>query len=419
MPNYENLTQEELEETYTKCKDRYNQYKQRGLKLDMSRGKPGADQLDLSVGLLGEMSDYKAEDGTDCRNYGGIDGIPEIKRLFADLMEVRTDEVLAGGNASLTLMFESAMIFTADKANRKYLCPSPGYDRHFAIAEHLGVEMIPIPMTSKGPDMAEIKKHITDPAVAGLWCVPVYSNPQGIVYSDETVRELAALKPAAADFRIIWDNAYMVHTIDGDAAKVPCLLRECENCGNYDMALMFTSFSKVTFPGAGVVAMAASPANLAKVKKHLGIQTIGPDKINQLRHARFFKDVESIHQHMKKHADILRPKFNIVFDELAANLKGKGIGTWLIPKGGYFVAFDTLPGCAKRTIALCADAGLIMTPAGATFPYGHDPEDKNIRIAPTFPPPGQLKQAMELFCAAVELAALEKILGADIRRVKT
>jgi len=411
---YTQLTGEALQKKYESCKQKYDYYKTLGLKLDMSRGKPGADQLDLSNGLLSALSpeDYLAEDGTDCRNYGGIDGIPEMKRLFADLMDVRPDEVFAGGNASLTLMYESVISFclSGSKDKRKFLCPSPGYDRHFAIAEYLGIEMITVPMTQDGPDMAEVRKYVSDPAVVGIWCVPVYSNPQGVVYSDETIKAMAALKPAAADFRIFWDNAYIIHSFDGEPPKIANILRECEKQGAYDMPLVFTSFSKVSFPGAGVCAMAASPANLTKMRSHMIIQTIGPDKLNQLRHVRFYKDTDGVHRHMQKQAEILRRKFAVVLDELAAGLEGKGIGSWLSPKGGYFVSFDTLLGCAKRTIALCAEAGLVMTPAGATYPYGCDPKDSNIRIAPTFPPLEQLKQAMELFCAAVEVAALEKLL---------
>jgi len=416
--NYKELPQEELKLLYENCKQRYDELKAKGLKLDMSRGKPGADQLDISVGLMSALShdDYLAEDGTDCRNYGGIDGIPEMKRLFAELFEVKEEEILVGGNASLTLMYESLCAnFMVEKnknskiPNRKFLCPSPGYDRHFTITEYLGMEMITIPMTPTGPDIAEVKKHIADPAVAGIWCVPVYSNPEGVVYSDEVIRELAALKPAADDFRILWDNAYMLHPFEGEAPKVANLLKECEKSGNYDMPLMYMSFSKITFPGAGICAMAASPSNLKKMREHLIVHTIGPDKLNQLRHMRYFKDASGVRSHMKKHAAVLKPKFETVLNALSANLEGKGIGEWLKPSGGYFIAFDTLPGCAKRTIALCAEAGLVMTSAGATYPHGKDPEDKNIRIAPTFPNILQLEQAMALFCIAVELASLEKL----------
>ena len=410
--SYKQLNKDELQKLYDKCNKQYEQYKTLGLSLDMSRGKPGADQLDLSMDLLTVLGpgDYKASDGTDCRNYGGLDGIPEMKKMFADLMEVKPEEVLVGGNSSLTLMYESAVALIKNKSKRKFLCPSPGYDRHFTITEYLGFELVTVPMTPKGPDMAEVKKHVSDPAVAGLWCVPVFSNPQGVVYSDGIIKEMAALKPAADDFRIFWDNAYIVHSFEGDAPKILNLLKECEACGAYDRAVMFTSFSKITFPGAGVAALAASPANLDMMRKHLMPQTIGPDKLNQLRHVRYFKDAAGIYSHMRKHAEALRPKFMTVLDILESKLGGKDIGTWLKPSGGYFISFDTLPGCAARTIALCAEAGLVMTPAGAAYPYGKDPLDSNIRIAPSFPPLDQLKQAMELFCTVVELAALERLL---------
>lgn len=390
-------------------KIRYERLKAKGLKLDMSRGKPGADQLALSKDMMIVLSpdDYLAEDGSDCRNYGGVDGIPEMKKLFAELMEVETEEILVGGNASLTLMYESLCAFFPKREKRKFLCPAPGYDRHFTITEYLGFELISIPMTAEGPDMREIKKYIADPAVAGIWCVPVFSNPQGLTYSDQVIKALANMKPAASDFRILWDNAYMLHHFEGEAPKTVNLLNECKKNGTYDMPLMFTSFSKITFPGAAVSAMAASPANLKKMRDHLIVQSIGPDKLNQLRHVRYFKNADGVRKHMEKHASILRPKFSAVIKALSDSLEGRGLGTWLKPSGGYFVSFDTLPGCAKRTIDLCAEAGLIVTAAGAAFPYGKDPQDSNIRIAPTFPNQGELAQAMELFCTAVELAVLE------------
>lgn len=430
--SYSDLSKDELQKLYEGCKKQYDDYKSQGLNLDMSRGKPGADQLDLSMDLLNilEPGDYKASDGTDCRNYGGLDGIPEMKKIFADLMEVKTEEILVGGNASLTLMYESVCIQqngnksqnyqnsqngqnyqNSQNGKIKHLCPAPGYDRHFTIAEHFDIELIPITMTQEGPDIAEIKKHIQDSAVTGIWCVPVYSNPQGIVYSDRVIKEMAALKPKSENFRIFWDNAYVAHALEGDPPKIANILRECEKCGSYDMPIIFSSFSKITFPGAGVCAMAASPNNLEKMKKLLFVQTIGPDKMNQLRHARYFKDVKGVHSHMKKHSGILAPKFKVVTDALTAKLKGKEIGTWIEPKGGYFISFDALPGTAQNIVTLCKEAGLIMTPAGATYPYGKDPKDSNIRIAPTFPSLDQLKQAMELFCVAVELAALEMLLN--------
>jgi len=418
MPSYSTYTHEELDRLYTECKEQYAHFQSMGLSLDMSRGKPGADQLALSAGLVNVLSpdDFIAANGTDCRNYGGIDGIPEMKQLFSEILQVRSDEILVGGNSSLSLMYECASYFAKFSAaaktggTKKFLCPSPGYDRHFAICEYLGIEMITIPMTSEGPDMDEVRKHITDPTVIGIWCVPVFSNPQGYVYSDEIIQAIAKLSPASPDFRIYWDNAYAIHPFEGEVPQIANLLRECESAGTQDNVLIFTSFSKITFPGAAVAAVAASPINLDLLRKHLIIQTIGPDKINQLRHVRFFGDLAGVHGHMKKHADILRPKFEIVLSQLEKNLAGKGIAQWSIPKGGYFVSFDTLPNCAKRTIAICAEAGLVMTNAGATFPYGKDPQDKNIRIAPSFPPVEQLEIAMQLFCLAVEMAAIEVIL---------
>ena len=396
------------------------------MKLDMSRGKPGSEQLDLSTGMLG-ITDYIDKYGTDCRNYGGIDGIPEMKELFADLMDARPDEILAGGNSSLSLMYECVLLYClgldklkSDKLGTdrirpdknegkiKFLCPAPGYDRHFTICEYLNIEMIPVSMTADGPNMDEVRRHVKDPLVVGIWCVPVFSNPQGIVYSDQVIKEMAALKPANRDFRILWDNAYGLHAFDGKPPNVANLLRECEKQNAYDMPLIFMSFSKISFGGAGVCAMAASPDNLDKMRKYLSIQTLGPDKLNQLRHVRFFKDARGVYAHMAKHAELLRPKVNAVLEELSAKLAGKGVGSWLVPKGGYFVPFDTLPGRAKRTVQLCAEAGLIMTPAGATYPYGKDPSDSNIRIAFSFPPIEQLKPAMEIFCTAVEKAAKER-----------
>ncbi|MCL2399229.1 MAG: aminotransferase class I/II-fold pyridoxal phosphate-dependent enzyme [Defluviitaleaceae bacterium] len=408
------LTKEELQNLYNSVKEQYDRYKARGLKLDMSRGKPGSDQLDLSMGLMDALSpaDYLAEDGTDCRNYGGLDGIPEMKKLFTELMDVNFDEVLVGGNSSLSLMYGAVSAFSMTEGRkRKFLCPSPGYDRHFAICEYFDIEMITIPMNPCGPDMAEVQKYMSDPDVAGMWCVPVFSNPQGIVYSDEVIKQMATLKPAAADFRIFWDNAYFVHSFEGEPPEIVNLLQECEKNNNYDMPLIFTSFSKISFAGGAVSALAASPDNLTKMRTYLSLQTIGPDKLNQLRHVRYFKDKNGVLNHMKKHGDILRPKFNLISQELSSKLKKKGLGTWINPKGGYFISFDTLPGCAKRTVALCAEAGLVVTPAGAAYPYGQDPLDSNIRLAPSYPSIDQLKQAMELFCIAVELAALEKLLN--------
>ncbi|MCL1999526.1 MAG: aminotransferase class I/II-fold pyridoxal phosphate-dependent enzyme [Turicibacter sp.] len=414
MSQYKDLTKSELEKLQEALLVKYDSIKAKGLALDMSRGKPGNEQLDLSMGLYDvlEPNDYKGADGVDCRNYGGPDGIPEIRQIFADILEVDDTELIIGGNSSLTLMYESLMaqkLSSQNQQKRKFLCPSPGYDRHFAITEYLGYEMIPIKMTLNGPDMAEIEEYAKDPLVAGVWCVPKFSNPQGVVYTDETIRKFAKLKPAAADFRIIWDNAYCIHAFDGETPKILNLLEECKRVGNYDLPLMYTSFSKVTFPGAAVAAMAASPANVAKIRKHLSYQLICQDKMNQLRHARLFKNADGVYEHMKKHAEILKPRFEAVLSALTG-LDEKGIGAWFAPKGGYFVSFDAMPGTATKIVKLCAEAGVITTPAGAAFPYGNDPLDRNIRIAPTFPSSEQLKQAMELFCVAVELVSVQKLL---------
>ena len=405
---------EELQKQYTVIKAQYDQFKNRGLKLDMSRGRPSPDQVDLAMGMIDILNstDYLSEDGSDCRNYGGLDGIPEMKRLFAELMDVNPCEVLVGGNSSLSLMYKAVSAFSiAEGRKRKFLCPVPGYDRHFSICEYLDIQMIPIPMTPCGPNMVEVQKYMSDPDVVGIWCVPVFSNPQGIVYSDEVIKQMAALKPAAADFRIFWDNAYLVHAFEGDPPEIINILRECEKNNNYDMPLIFTSFSKISFAGSAVSALAASPDNLAKFRAYLSIQTVGPDKLNQLRHVRYFKNRNGVLSHMKKHKEILHPKFNLVFKELYSKLEKKGLATWFEPKGGYFLSVDTMPGCAKRTVTLCAEAGLAITPAGAPYPYGQDQLDSNIRLAPSSPTIEQLKQAMELFCIAVELATLEKLLN--------
>ncbi|MCL2014907.1 MAG: aminotransferase class I/II-fold pyridoxal phosphate-dependent enzyme [Defluviitaleaceae bacterium] len=420
-----------LQETYDQYLAEYNQVKSQNFSLDMSRGKPSAEQLDLSAGLLnilknddcliGDTEDTEnSKNLIDCRNYGGIDGIPQMKTLFADLMQVSPQEVLVGGNSSLTLMYDSLVLFALSSAANgkpKILCPAPGYDRHFFMTAALGFDMITIPMTAAGPDITAIRQHITDADVVGIWCVPVYSNPQGLVYSDETIEQLAALKPAAPNFKIFWDNAYITHSFDGTPPKTLNLLRTAQKYDNYDMPLMFTSFSKITFPGAGVAAMAASPNNLAKMRNNISLKTVGPDKINQLRHTKFFPTVADIYLHMKKHGEILSPKFDVVINALTENFgkpdnltKAQKV-RWLKPNGGYFVSVDVLSGCAKRTVELCSAAGLIITPAGATFPHGKDPHDENIRIAPTFPTIPELQKAMSLFCLAVNIATLEKIMN--------
>ncbi len=404
---------------------RYQQFKEKGLKLDMSRGKPGADQLDLSMKVLDAISspdDYNSESGFDCRNYGILDGIPEAKRLFSEIMEVSPDNVIVGGNSSLNMMFDiiaGAMThgFIKDKPlmkeeKVKFLCPSPGYDRHFSICQYFGIEMIPVKMTSTGPDMDAIEELVaSDACIKGIWCVPKYSNPDGITYSDETVIRFSKLKPAAPDFRIFWDNAYAVHDLTDTPDKLLNIIDLCRENGNEDMPVVFTSTSKISFPGAGVAALASSINNINRIKKRLSMQTIGPDKLNQLRHARYFKNLEGIKAHMKLHADILRPKFEIVLTTLQKELGDLDIAEWNTPKGGYFLSVNTPVGCAKRVVELCSEAGVTLTPAGATYPLGKDPEDKNIRIAPTYPPVSELALAIELFCICIKKAAIEKLLG--------
>ncbi len=426
MTAYQNLTKEELLQEQQELTKEFEQIKSQNLYLDMSRGRPSAAQLDLVKGLMDVLtsdSDMKCESGIDCRNYGVLEGIPEAKRLLSEMMEVPCDQIIIYGNSSLNVMFDTvARSMThgvmgstpwckLDKV--KFLCPVPGYDRHFAITEYFGIEMINIPMTEDGPDMDMVEEYVNnDPAVKGIWCVPKYSNPQGITYSDETVRRFARLTPAAADFRIYWDNAYGIHHLYDDKQDYLLeILAECEKAGHPDMVYKFASTSKITFPGSGVAAMAASPANLEDVRKQMCIQTIGHDKLNQLRHARFFKDMAGMVEIMKKHADILRPKFEIVLSALETELTGLEICSWIRPRGGYFIAFDSLPGCAKAIIAKAKELGLIMTEAGAAYPYGKDPEDTNIRIAPSFPTEEELRKAMEIFIVCVKLVTVEKLLA--------
>lgn len=409
---------EQLEAAYQKAKDQ-------GLKLDMSRGKPSAAQLDISMGMmdvLNSEAELKCEEGVDCRNYGILDGIKEVKKLFADMTEVSEDKMLIYGNSSLNVMYDTVSRSVThgvmghtpwcklDKV--KFLCPVPGYDRHFSITEYFGIEMINIPMTPEGPDMDMVEKLVSaDEAIKGIWCIPKYSNPQGITYSDDTVRRFARLKPAAPDFRIYWDNAYCVHHLYEDDQDVLIeILEECEKAGNPDMVYKFCSTSKISFPGSGVAAITTSPANLAEIKKQLTIQTIGHDKLNQLRHVRYFKNFDGIVAHMKKHADILRPKFEAVIGILERELGDTGLGSWIKPKGGYFISFDSMEGCAKAIVAKCKEAGVVMTPAGATYPYGKDPKDTNIRIAPSFPTPEELEAATNLFVLCVKLVSVEKLL---------
>ena len=398
----------------------YADFQAQNLKLDMSRGKPAGTQLDLTNGILFTLTKYITEDGVDARNYGGLDGIPEAKKLFSGLLDIPTEKIIIGGNSSLNLMYDTMVRFMLfgtggntpwsklDKV--KFLCPSPGYDRHFGICEDLGIEMITIPMTEHGPDMDLVEKLVAeDPAIKGIWCVPLYSNPQGIIYSDETVDRLGSMKTAAPDFRIMWDNAYGVHHIYTEN-KVKDIFTVCEQTGNPNRVFYFFSTSKITFPGAGVALLAASPENIVEIKKHMGMQTIGHDKLNQLRTVTYLKNPEGVRDHMEKLAAELRPKFDVVLETLDRELAGTGLAKWTKPQGGYFVAIDTLPGCAKETVALAKAAGVTMTGAGATFPYKKDPNDTNIRIAPTYPTYDELKIAIALFCVCVKLAGVNKLL---------
>lgn len=426
MKPYAEMTKAELQALKKELSAKYREYQGKDLKLDMSRGKPSIDQLDLSMGMLDVLTsdmDLTCEDGTDCRNYGVLDGISEAKELLADMMEVAPDHIIIYGNSSLNVMYDTVSRSMThgvmgntpwcklDKV--KFLCPVPGYDRHFAITEYFGIEMINVPMTSTGPDMDMVEELVaSDDSIKGIWCVPKYSNPQGISYSDQTVRRFARLKPAAPDFRIYWDNAYTIHHLyDMDQDHLIEILAECKRAGNPDMVYKFASTSKISFPGSGIAAIGASQNNLVDIKKQLRIQTIGHDKVNQLRHVRFFGDIHGMVEHMRKHADILRPKFEAVLETLDRELEGLGIGTWTTPKGGYFISFDSLDGCAKAIVAKCKKAGLVMTGAGATYPYGKDPHDSNIRIAPSYPPLNDLKQAMELFALCVKLVSVEKLLS--------
>ena len=424
---YNDMSKEELLALKESLNKEYAEAKAKGLALDMSRGKPSAKQLDVSLGLLDTInssSDLKALDGTDCRNYGVLDGIPEAKKLMADMMGTTPDHVIVYGNASLNIMYDQiSRAYThgilgntpwckLDKV--KFLCPVPGYDRHFAITERFGIEMINIPMSESGPDMGMVEEYVSkDASVKGIWCVPKYSNPQGYTYSEETVKRMAALKPAAEDFRIFWDNAYVIHDLyDDNKDEIADIISECEKAGNPDMVFEFCSTSKVTFPGAGVAGICTSEKNREDIKKRLTIQTIGHDKINQLRHARFFKDVDGIKAHMAKHAALIRPKFELVENILTDEIASRGIGTWVKPLGGYFFGFEALSGCAKEIVAKCKEAGVTMTGAGSPFPYKKDPDDSVIRIAPTYPSLDELKKAAEVFVVVTRLVSVNKLLEA-------
>ena len=426
MTAYKDLSVEELQSLKKELEARFAEIKAKNLKLDMSRGKPSKAQLDLSMGMMDVLNsevDLTCEEGIDCRNYGVLDGISEAKQLLSDMSEVPKENIVIFGNSSLNVMYDtisrsmthgvmgSTPWCKLDKV--KFLCPVPGYDRHFAITEHFGIEMINIPMTPEGPNMDMVEALVNnDDSVKGIWCVPKYSNPQGYTYSDQTVRRFARLKPAAKDFRIYWDNAYTIHHLHDDNQDYLIeILMACKQEGNPDMVYKFCSTSKISFPGSGIAAIAAYTANLADIRKQMTIQTIGHDKVNQLRHARYFKNIHGVVEHMRKHADILRPKFEAVINVLNEELNGLEIGSWTEPRGGYFISFDSLEGCAKAIVAKAKEAGVIMTPAGATFPYGKDPKDSNIRIAPSFPTPEELSLAANIFVLSVKLVSIDKILG--------
>lgn len=420
---YNEMSRDELVSLKNELVKEYEEVKALGLSLDMSRGKPGADQLDLSLEMLNVLTnaeDCKAENGFDCRNYGVLDGIPECKNLFADLLEVEAKNIIVGGSSSLNLMYDylnQCMYLGvagcepwSKQGNVKFICNVPGYDRHFAITEFFGIEMISVEMDEFGPDVEKIAELVKDPMVKGMFCVPKYSNPNGVTYSDERVKALAALKPAAKDFRVIWDNAYIIHELTDTPDKLLNIFEACKEFGTEDNFVEFTSTSKITFPGAGVSAIAASDNNVAEIKKRLNFQTISYDKLNQLRHVKYLKDVDGLKTYMQKHADIIAPKFEIVLDMLASEIKPLGIGKWVEAKGGYFISYDTIGSSAKRIGELCKEAGLVLTTVGATYPYGVDPEDKNIRIAPTFPSVDNLKKAMEVFCLCAKIAAVEALI---------
>lgn len=424
---YLDLSKQELEKEYGNLVKRFEEIKGMGLNLNMARGKPSKEQLDLSLPMLDTInskSDFIGEDKMDCRNYGLLNGITECRKLFADILGVDAENVIVGGSSSLNMMFDTISCFMTAPAvegckpwyevkNRKFLCPVPGYDRHFGVTEFFGVEMVNVPMTSEGPDMDMVERLVSsDDSIKGIWCVPKYSNPQGITYSDETVRRMAALKPAAEDFRIYWDNAYVVHHLyEDEQDDLLDIISECEKAGNPDMVYEFCSTSKVSFPGSGIAAIVTSKANLDFIEKQFTMQTIGHDKINQLRHVRYFKNIDGINAHMMKQAAIMRPKFEMVERTLQDELGELGIGSWISPKGGYFICFNTLPGCAKSVVAKAKEAGVVLTPAGAPFPYGKDPEDSVIRIAPSFPTMEELETATKIFVLCVKLASVEKLLA--------
>ena len=426
MKKYKEMSKDELLTLKAALQEKYEEEQSKGLSLNMARGKPGFSQLTLSMKMLDEInssSDMRTLLGNDTRNYGDLDGIGECRQLMADMMETKKENIVVYGNSSLNIMYDTVSRSMTHGVNGctpwckldkvKFLCPVPGYDRHFKITEFFGIEMINIPLLDDGPDMDLVEQYVnTDPAVKGIWCVPKYANPTGISYSDNVIKRFAALKPAAEDFRIFWDNAYCIHHLYMDKkVHILNIIDECEKAGNPDMVYMFGSTSKITFPGSGISAIATSPKNVEFIKKQLTVQTIGHDKINQLRHTRFFKDIDGMKAHMDKHAEILRPKFEAVINEFDRELSGLEIGTWTRPVGGYFISFDALEGCAKAIVAKCKEAGVVLTGAGATFPYGKDPKDSNIRIAPSFPEPEELEAAARIFVLCVKLVSIDKYLS--------
>ena len=422
MTAYPKMTAEERKAEYAKVTKEYEDLKARGLKLNMARGKPGKAQLDLvsdMFALMQKPEDY-VSDGIDVRNYGELSGLPAAKRLFAEILGCKPEQVFVGGNASLQLMYDTiSKAYTHGLLHSerpwcrepvvKFLCPSPGYDRHFKVTESFGFELVTIPMTDEGPDMDAVEEAIKDPAVKGMWNVPKYSNPDSIIYSAETIRRIASMKPAAPDFLLMWDNAYCIHEFEGDYVEFPDILSECEKYGNADMVFEFASTSKVTLPGAGISCFACSEANMAYMEKLLTVQVISFDKVNQQRHVLYLKDKAHTLELMKKHAAIMGPKFRCVVEALDREIAPLEIASWRRPKGGYFVSLNAMPGTAKRTLALCKEAGVTMTGAGATFPYGKDPQDSNIRIAPSLPPVEELEQAIAVLCVCLKMAALEKL----------
>ena len=422
MPDVKTLGAQQRKAALDALKTRYQEFQARKMNLDMTRGKPCPEQLDLSAGLMDCLGrkDFKAIDGSDCRNYGGLDGLPEAKHLFAEYLEVSPEELIIGGNSSLRLMHDAmtwAFIFGAAKGSAPwsaqapvtFLCPSPGYDRHFAICEHLGIRMTPVELKGDGPDMDAVETLVASEAgIKGIWCVPKYSNPTGEVYSDEVVERLARMTTKASDFRIFWDNAYAVHHLGAGPARLADILRACRTAGRPERALVFGSTSKISFAGSGLSFMAGSAANMEWARGHLGFQTIGPDKLNQRRHVVFFKDMAGIENHMQKHAAILKPKFDAVQEVLERELAGKGMAEWTRPVGGYFTSINTWDGCAQRVVKMAADAGVKLTPAGSTYPNKKDPRDRNIRIAPSFPSVADIRIAMEVLAVCVEIASLEK-----------